>query len=206
VRLPVYADNFYGNGANLTNINETDTLATVLGRGNNAAGQSATNFADVQGKGRRVFGSFGMRLSNIDPTAYGAAQSGQLAEMGSMSIGADATGASQNGRVMELASATNNARGALQLFFLGIGQKALTTLGGAASILLGAGTSSNKNAIVAGDGQVSHGDGSITAGGGFYGSLTLTNGTTISDGVLNGTNGIYFTPRGSTTNYWITFP
>jgi hypothetical protein len=40
----------------------------------------------------------------------------------------------------------------------------------------------------------------------LFGSLTLTNGTTISDGVLNGTNGIYFTPRGSTTNYWITFP
>lgn len=48
--------------------------------------------------------------------------------------------------------------------------------------------------------------GTVRASGGFLGSLTLTNGTTISDGVLNGTNGIYFTPRGSTTNYWITFP
>jgi hypothetical protein len=35
-------------------------------------------------------------------------------------------------------------------------------------------------------------------------SFTMTNGTAQADGVLNGSNGVYWT-RG-TTNYWITFP
>jgi hypothetical protein len=43
---------------------------------------------------------------------------------------------------------------------------------------MGAGTASNRYSIVAGDGQESHGDGSITAGGGFYGDISGTTGLT----------------------------
>jgi hypothetical protein len=32
--------------------------------------------------------------------------------------------------------------------------------------------------------------------------LTYTNGTTMGDGVLNGTNGVWFSPAGSTNRYW----
>jgi len=35
---------------------------------------------------------------------------------------------------------------------------------------------------------------------------TMTNGTTVQDGVLNGTNGVYFVPSGSTNRYWILCP
>lgn len=34
-------------------------------------------------------------------------------------------------------------------------------------------------------------------------SMTLTNSTAFADGVLNGTNGVYFVPAGSTNRYWI---
>jgi predicted heme/steroid binding protein len=76
----------------------------------------------------------------------------------------------QVGYVGASATATNAGGGALQLLYLTNNQHAVTTAGGLSSLLLGAGTASNKNAIVAGDGQVSHGDGSVTAGGGFWGS------------------------------------
>ena len=41
--------------------------------------------------------------------------------------------------------------------------------------------------------------GSLTVAG----ALTLTNATGVFDGVLNGTNGLYFVPLGSTNRYWI---
>lgn len=237
--------------------NETDTLATVLARGNNAAGLSVTNFADMSGTGRRMFG-IGLSLVDVASNAYGAMQSGlnegvntisnsahgaiqnglnsgtrtvgaasygaiqnginygtgvqtisgaaygalqngyndgiQIIDVygygaiqsglnqGSQTIGYAAVGASQRGSIIANAAATNNGVGAMQLFDLTSGQKALTTAGGDASILIGAGTASNKNAIVAGDGEVSHGDGSITAGGGFYGpSATLAAALTASN-------------------------
>lgn len=34
-------------------------------------------------------------------------------------------------------------------------------------------------------------------------ALTFTNRTTMGDGLLNGTNGVYFSPAGSTNRYWI---
>lgn len=85
-----------------------------------------------------------------------------------MVIGDNAPGAEQLGGCFG-GSATNNATGALQLLDLGEGQQALTTAGGAASLMLGAGVSSNRNALVVGDGAASHGDGSVTAAGGFHG-------------------------------------
>jgi hypothetical protein len=121
----------------------------------------------------------------IGGDAGGASQSGY--NSGTMTIGVLAYGASQSGRVGSSATAANNAVGAMQLFDLTVGQDAQTTVGGSASILLGAGVASNKNAIVAGDGQVSHGDGSITAGGGFYGNLTgnATTATTVTGAQSN---------------------
>lgn len=83
--------------------------------------------------------------------------------------------AGQIGYIGTAASATNTGIAALQIFKLGTGQHALTTSGGESSFLLGAGVASNKNAIVAGDGQVSHGDGSISAAS-FW-----ANGTNILD-------------------------
>lgn len=60
---------------------------------------------------------------------------------------------------------------------------------GSASIGLGEVNVSHHNAIVAGDGQVSHGNGSITAGGGFYGPGTgLTDITPAQVGVVWRTN------------------
>jgi hypothetical protein len=124
----------------------------------------------------------------------GVVQAGEVSEIGRMSVGAYSAGASQAGiadGVMEIGggangamqrgrtqsgTATNNGVGALQLFDLGPGQEATTTADGAGSIVLGAGTATNKYVIVAGDGQVSHGAGSITAGGGFFGDAGgLTN-------------------------------
>ena len=77
---------------------------------------------------------------------------------------------------------TNLGKGSLLLGNLSAGQKAVITDVGNASILLGAGTVSNSQAIVVGDGNESHGLRSVTAdsfwaaGSGFHGDgsfLTL---------------------------------
>jgi hypothetical protein len=243
--------------------NEADTLATVISRSGNAGGQSATNFADVSGTGRLVFGT-GLDVTNIASAAVGAQQSGYNSSTqtitgssygaiqigfnqgtraiqtaygaiqnghnrgvqsissavgamqsgrsyGTQTIGANAHGASQNGenagtqeiggsaagaaqrgKVVETASATNNGTGAMQLFDLTAGQQALTTSDGDASILLGAGTSSNQNAIVActaDGGQESHGNGSITAGGGFYGPTATITATLTASNIIQTSGG-----------------
>ena len=138
----------------------------------------------------------------IGGDAGGASQSGY--NSGTMTIGVLAYGASQSGRVGSSATATNDAVGAMQLFDLTVGQDAQTTVGGSASILLGAGVASNKNAIVAGDGQVSHGDGSITAGGGFYGNLTgnATTATTVTGAQSNTIATAWQNPAASTNWLW----
>jgi hypothetical protein len=125
-------------------------------------------------------------LYSADPDAaaiIGAYSPGsmQIGEVqGVMIIGESVSGAMQQGYVTATAAATNNGTGSLQLLNLQGGEKAITTSGGTASMLLGAGVSSNKHAIVAGNAQHSHGDGSITAGGGFYGSGTGITGLTPS--------------------------
>jgi hypothetical protein len=116
---------------------------------------------------------------SIGTAAYGAEQSGYSS--GTIKIGDSAIGASQRGNVSHyLALATNAGTGAVQLFDLSSEQTATTTEDGDGSILLGAGTASNRYAVVAGDGQVSHGDGSITAGGGFFGSGSSLTGITAA--------------------------
>jgi hypothetical protein len=138
------------------------------------ASQSGVNSA-IQTIGERAFGAIqhgwndgSIQLIGMD--SAGARQSGY--NLGSQVIGNNVSGASQQGFVAALATATNNGVGAMQLLELFNGENALTTAGGASSLLLGAGIVSNKNAIVAGNGGHSHGDGSITATGGFHGNAT----------------------------------
>jgi hypothetical protein len=263
--LPVYLSNVVAlatQGVTAVSLgaitNETDTLATVLARGNDAGSRSVSNLVDISGSGRIAFGE-NMTLGNISANAYGAQQSGSKLSGSIMTIGNYGYGAEQRGSVgptasmrmgencgassqygylttggdMEIgsqgltavqrgsvgasrmyadgaaaqqygylfnASATNLGRGALQIFDLTT-QHALTTAGGAASILLGAGTSSNKNAIVActaAGGEVSHGDGSITAGGGFYGNgAVLTGDITARDSSGGDTDIAITSPNGA---------
>lgn len=149
--------------------------------------------------GRSVWG-IGLSVTNIHggggiDTAYGASQHG-YSDGSPMTIGIGRFGSSQRGFNISGATMTMNGIGALQqgynmsstvlnqggagsiqLFNLTSGQTSLVTSAGNASIVLGGGTASNNNSIVAGDNQVSHGDGSITAGGGFWiGDKFLTNG------------------------------
>lgn len=287
VRLPVSADTFYGNAAGLTNFpanvvqtndpkyvyvltNETDTLATVLARGNNAAGFNITNAGSIQAtKGLHIGDT---SFSSIDPLSL-TVVNGSIAEhngkpgltitnsvasrasIGSMSrttllisnspassISGTFTAGSNfttnqteiigsaacqiNGRIVtstdnengfrgaairdaygsdiegyiyasspividsahgasirgyfNASSVTNKGTGSIILGALS-SQSALITVDGVASVLLGAGTISNKNSIVAGDNQESHGNGSITAGGGFYGNGAGLTGITASN-------------------------
>jgi hypothetical protein len=128
----------------------------------------------------------------LDSAAHGAHQAGAnygvmaigLSSVGAMQrlyvasssaaraiIGNNCYGASQFGYIY-YGAATNDAIGALQLLNLSAGQSATITADGSASLGIGACVVSNKNSIVAGDGQQSHGAGSVTAGGGFFSGET----------------------------------
>ena len=93
---------------------------------------------------------------------------------GSVHVGGD--GSFVLGSFASLSSATNRGKGSLLLGNLTVGQKATITDVGNASLLLGAGTVSNNQAIVVGDGMESHGSRSVTAesfwgmGSGFHGN------------------------------------
>ena len=91
------------------------------------------------------------------------------------------SGAKQLGYIGVFATATNLGNGAIQLLDLESGQSAITTSQGDGSLLLGAGTVSNEYAIVAGDGNVSHGTGSITANS-FYGDGSALSGLITESG------------------------
>ncbi len=88
----------------------------------------------------------------------------------------DGPGAVVLGSIASLATLTNNGAGSLVLADLTPGQSAKVTAVGSASLLLGAGTVSNTQCIVVGDGNVSHGARSVTAGAvwatgaGFHGN------------------------------------
>jgi hypothetical protein len=116
-------------------------------------------------------GCFG--TMTIGDNAVGAQQRLFLTSSGSERaiIGNYCYGASQFGYLYN-AAATNDAIGAMQLLNLSAGQSAWITPDGSASIGLGACVVSNKHSIVAGDGQQSHGNNSITAGGGFFSGET----------------------------------
>jgi hypothetical protein len=105
----------------------------------------------------------------IGQNSHGAQQRLHVASSGSERaiIGNNCYGAAQLGFIY-YAAATNDAIGAMQLLNLSAGQSAWITPDGSASLGIGACVVSNKQSIVAGDGQQSHGAGSVTAGGGFY--------------------------------------
>jgi hypothetical protein len=164
----------------------TMTGPIAMGTGTVSGSQALIDFAT----GRAVFGNYGFLAPTIAATAWGAQQRGNFTADSTIGayaygagqmiygdsattlaqIGANAAGAHQFGTLTgpSLTMAINDGAGAIQLFALTSGQTATTTAGGAASLLLGAGTVSNKNAGVFGDGQASHGDGSVSAGGGFW--------------------------------------
>jgi hypothetical protein len=75
----------------------------------------------------------------------------------------DGAGAFVLGSFPSLTAVTNRGVGSLLLGSLSAGQKALITEVGNASLLLGAGTVSNNQCIVVGDGNESHGLRSVTA-------------------------------------------
>jgi hypothetical protein len=95
----------------------------------------------------------------ISNEAYGASQYGW--NDGTQTIGARAYGAEQRGFTAVCASATNSGVGSVQLVNLARNQHALIT--GHAALGLGACRVTNDQAIVAGDGLSSHGNGSVTA-------------------------------------------
>ena len=79
------------------------------------------------------------------------------------------------GTIASLATVTNRGKGALLLANLTPGQKAEISDVGNASILIGAGTVSNGQCIVVGDGMESHGARSVTAGSFWGNGAGLTN-------------------------------
>ena len=98
------------------------------------------------------------------------------------SVYVDGDGSFVLGSFASLATVNNQGKGSLLLGNLSVGQKAVITDVGNASILLGAGTVSNSQSIVVGDGNESHGNKSVTAGSfwgtgsGFFGNgAGLTN-------------------------------
>jgi hypothetical protein len=110
-------------------------------------------------------------FQTIGMESFGASQNGY--NVGTQTIGSNAYGAEQRGYVDYNASATNAGVGSIQLLNLIAPQTALIT--GHASIGLGACIVTNDQAIVAGDGLTSHGNGTVTARG-FYGDGSgLTN-------------------------------
>lgn len=76
----------------------------------------------------------------------------------------DGDGAFVMGSFAALSAVTNHGKGSLLLGNLSTGQRAVITEVGNAALLLGAGTVSNSQSIVVGDGMESHGNKSVTAG------------------------------------------
>ena len=79
-------------------------------------------------------------------------------------LAVDGTGAAVLGEFGSMTEVENHGKGSIILGNLGTGQKATVTDVGHSSLLLGAGTVSNSQSIVVGDGMESHGSKSITAG------------------------------------------
>jgi hypothetical protein len=99
----------------------------------------------------------------------------------------DGDGGLVMGAFANLSVVTNRGKGALLLGNLSAGQKALITQVGNGVILIGAGTVSNSQCIVVGDGNVSHGTRSVTAGS-FWGmgSGFFGNGGGLTDLAIDG--------------------
>jgi len=146
----------FGTGLSVSNIFSNASGAMQAG----ASINGGRNTIRWSAHGARQAGYNSGGTNTIGNSAAGSQQGGSNYQ-GTNSIGEFAYGAQQFGYNYQ-ASAINNAIGALQLYNLGTGQQALTTEDAHGSILLGAGTTSNKYSIVAGDGEVSRGVGSIS--------------------------------------------
>lgn len=126
---------FSGLYSSITMTNARGGEQTIWGAGN-----SFTAIVQQAGIVQRLF------VSGDNNSAVAAAQYGmQIGSLGGNS------------------SAHNAGVASLQLFRLTNTQSSTIADGGDASILIGAGVASNKNTITVGDGQESHGDGSISA-------------------------------------------
>jgi hypothetical protein len=115
-------------------------------------------------------------------TIYIGGRGSQFRGMNAGNVFLDGDGAFVLGSFGILSTVTNRGKGSLLLGNLSTGQRAVITDVGNASILIGAGTVSNSQCIVVGDGNESHGIWSVTAGsfwsmgGGFFGNgAGLTN-------------------------------
>lgn len=115
--------------------------------------------------------------SAISGSAYGAQQVGFITDS---TIGNSAIGAQQVGTVASGGSATNSGKGSIQRLTLKNGQGAY--MSGNAAIGLNAVTVTNDSAIVGGDGNESHGDGSLTMHSVWTGSTNLGESITILSG------------------------
>lgn len=169
-------------GSSQTGQNEGNQIISSCAYGARQIGQNEGNqIIELSALGVEQIG-WNRGTMSIGTVAAGSSQRGL--NIGSMRIGDYAYGSSQKG-LNDGGSATNNGAGAMQIFSLTNNQHSLTTTDGAASLLVGAGTISNKNTIVVGDNEYSHGVGSITAGGGFFGSgLGITiGGTNLQDAI-----------------------
>jgi len=172
------------------------TISAVSTYGNLQLGSNAGTMGISNGvSGAMQRGSSAGGIMSIGTISHGAEQAGLV--QGRM-VMSGAVGSKQLGQIDSGAAATNLGTGAIQLLDLSSGQSANTTTGGDGSLLLGAGTASNRYAIVAGDGQVSHGDGSITAGGGFWGSGA--NVTGVDAATLDGIDSTGFATQLQATN------
>jgi hypothetical protein len=163
---------------------EMDVVSSI---DNNSVGAMQMGFFGLDGDSHT--GNYGNFTNSIGIYSHGASQFGYFEATDDttnsvVTIGNRAYGASQHGHTYGGTVLNQGAAGALQLFDLTSGQTSKVTSAGAASFVLGAGTASNKNSIVAGDGQESHGDGSITAVSVVWASsLVLTNLPTVTNGL-----------------------
>ena len=137
-------------------------------RGYNAVAGSQRILLGAHGAEQRGYNSGAMTIGS---NARGAEQRGY--NLGFMMIGPIAYGAGQRGVVGMGASATNGGKGSVQLLNLTSNQ--LAVMRGSAALGLGACEVTNDQAIVAGDGLASHGNGTVTAAGFFGDGSGLTN-------------------------------
>ena len=173
---------------------------------------------DTDGDGRSFWGGDSISgvaggLSSISGGAKGASQHGYF--INNVATISNAMGAGQCGYASNTGASISNTagHGSLQLFYFNTPKTSVVTSAGSASIVLGAGTASNMNSIVAGDNQVSHGDGSVSAGGGFWDSgkriLPTTNyitGFNIDAGdssISTNSKGYFRVPTSGNISKWV---
>lgn len=140
---------------------------------------TSTNRIGTNAVGATQAGKF-MNNNSIGNGAFGAMQIGFLFE--NNEIVGPAYGAAQIGYTASGTAATNNAAAGLQLLSLEAGQTAFMSSAAKGAFGIGAVSVTSKNAIVTGDGNTSHGEGTITTRG-YY--EQTTNGTYRIDGATH---------------------